>query len=210
LREGFLILYGLQRQKREGGMITPPLNSKIKVENDGGNDVVVIPQKPAGFFRYPVGVFMLVWLVAWALGWIYGVGALVTDGNSYRVFTLFWLPVWTVIGLFGIYYLYRIFQPAVPEKLVLARPALIYDSGIAPLKISYGAGVQSDAWKRLFQKRSTAAFGPDEIGTLKLRDIESGNRLTIDQGARRFELAAAATEAEREWLFKVLKAHYQV
>lgn len=189
-------------------MIAPPLNSKIRVEYVQGDQIIFIPQPQGGFFRFFIGAFMLFWIAAWALGWVYGVEAMVTGSNGNRAFLLFWLGAWTTGGLFAIYYLYRIFQAAVPEKIILSSPDLTYDSGIAPLRISYTFGSQRDVWKRLFQKRIRTTFDLSQIGTLKLRDVESGNRLTIDQGARRFDLAVSATEPEREWLYSVLKAHY--
>jgi len=189
-------------------MITPPLQSKIRVENADGNAMIIIPQRKGGFFRYLVGIFMLFWLGAWAVGWGIGVEAMVTEGNGYRAFILFWLGTWTVGGLFAMFYLYRLLQRAVPETIVLASPEPVYDSGIAPLRVSFTFGSQRDAWKRLLQKRYRTTFSLADLATLRLRDFESGNRLTIDQGVRRIDLAAGVNEPEREWLYGVLKSHY--
>jgi len=189
-------------------MVTPPANSKIRVEYVDGSDVIVIPQRKGGFFRYLVGLFMLFWIAAWAMGWAFGVGAMITGNNTYRAFLLFWLGAWTLGGLFAMYYLYRLFQPAVPETIVLASPEPAYDSGIAPLRVSFAFGSQRDAWRRLFQQRHRTTFSLSELDTLKIRDVESGNRLTIDQGARRLYLAESATEPEKEWLYGVLKSQY--
>jgi len=191
-------------------MVAPPANSKIRVESVDGNDMIVIPQRKCGFMRYVIGVFMLFWLGAWAVGWAIGVEAMVTGGNGYRAFMLFWLGTWTVGGLFAMYYLYRLFQPAVPETIVLANPEPLYDSGIAPLRVSFAIGSQRDAWKRLFQQRYRTTFSASELATLRLRDFASGNRLTIDQGARRLDLAASVNEPEREWLYNVLKERYRL
>jgi hypothetical protein len=40
-------------------------------------------------------------------------------------------------------------------------------------------------------------------------ETDSGNRLTLDVGARRIELGQAASEIEREWLFQTLTARYR-
>lgn len=51
-------------------------------------------------------------------------------------------------------------------------------------------------------------FTSAEMNSLKLRETDAGNRLTIDQGAHRIELAKSSTEIEREWLYDFLKDHY--
>ncbi len=50
----------------------------------------------------------------------------------------------------------------------------------------------------LFQKRAKTEFDLSDLKTLRLRELDSGNRLTIDQGNGRYDLAAAASEPERE------------
>jgi hypothetical protein len=42
------------------------------------------------------------------------------------------------------------------------------------------------------------------LQALRLRETESGNRSTINVDARRFDIAAAASEVEREWLARLL------
>ena len=44
--------------------------------------------------------------------------------------------------------------------------------------------------------------------TLTLRETDSGNRLTVDAGAKRIDIAVDDSEIEREWLFKILKKKY--
>jgi hypothetical protein len=65
-----------------------------------------------------------------------------------------------------------------------------------------------DAWKQLFKKRKKSEFSSEEMNTLKLREYGEGNRLTIDKGNQRIELAIGATELEREWLFETLSSKY--
>jgi len=60
----------------------------------------------------------------------------------------------------------------------------------------------------LFQKRIKTEFIREHIQTLKLREFGDGNRLTIDKGNKRIELASGATELEREWLQELIQRQY--
>ena len=40
------------------------------------------------------------------------------------------------------------------------------------------------------------------------RELSEGNRLTLDHGNERYELAIAATEPEREWLYNLIRSQY--
>ena len=95
-------------------------------------------------------------------------------------------------------------RPSILEKLLLNKPNFTIDTGVALFKMSFGV----DYWKLLFPKRTKATINSIEMKTLKLRETESGNRLTVDKGAKKIELAASATEIEREWLFGYLSDNY--
>jgi len=60
----------------------------------------------------------------------------------------------------------------------------------------------------MFPKREIVEFSSDELKSITLREFEKSNRLTIDSGAKRIELANAASEVEREWLYEYLKSYY--
>jgi hypothetical protein len=45
---------------------------------------------------------------------------------------------------------------------------------------------------------------------LRLRETESGNRLTIDVDAARIDIAPTASEVEREWLARLLAQRYSL
>ena len=84
------------------------------------------------------------------------------------------------------------------------------DVPLSPVFIVYGtfSNVQMDMWKRLFQRRLKTEFDQAQLKTLKLREFESGNRLTIDQGSKRIEIGTGASEPEREWLLELLQKEY--
>ncbi len=190
-------------------MIAPPNNTKIRIEyNQAGQQGIIIPQPSGGVFRFLIGAFMVFWLGGWAVAWKSTATELLKGTKGPQIFLIFWLCGWTVGGAFAIYFLYRIFRPSVSERLILSYPVMIYDSGVPPFQMSLSLGSQKDVWKRMFQRRTKVEFDRSSLKTLKLREVDSGNRLTIDQGNKRYDLAAGASEPEREWLFNVLNGQY--
>jgi hypothetical protein len=180
-----------------------PAGSDISIEYGEADPTVVIPAKGSPF-RYFGGVFMLVWLGAWAFGLV-AVFSQLMEGKG-GLFNVFWLCGWTVAGCLVAFSVYRIFRPPVPERLELRRGSIGYDSGIPPLK-DFARG-NMDYWKSLFVRRRRAEIDRAELQTLRLRETDGGNRLTIDIGGERVELAAQASEIEREWLAKMLAQRY--
>ncbi|KRR26732.1 hypothetical protein CQ14_20275 [Bradyrhizobium lablabi] len=124
-------------------------------------------------------------------------------------FLIFWLGGWTVGGIFAALTAYRIFRPTVPEALQLRRGSIAYDSGIPPLELNTQTRKSTrEYWSLVFAKRIRADFERPQLQTLRLRETESGNRLTIDLGAQRIELASQVSEVEREWLARLLAKRY--
>jgi len=190
-------------------MITKTKKKKIRIDyNQAGQQEIIIPQPSGGVFRFLIGAFMVFWLGGWAVGWKSAATELLKGTKGPEMFLIFWLAGWTVGGAFAIYFLYRIFRPSVQERMILSYPSMIYDSGIPPFQMSFSFGSQKDVWKRMFQRRTKTEFNRSDLKTLKLRELDSGNRLTIDQGNKRHDLAVGASEPEREWLFNVLNAQY--
>lgn len=106
------------------------------------------------------------------------------------------------------WYLFKIIRPSVPETLVFSNPVIVYDSGIAPFQMSFGFNSGMDMWKKFFQKRIKAEFDRTDIQTLKLREFQSGNRLTIDYKNKRIDVGTGIDEVEREWLFNYIQSKY--
>jgi hypothetical protein len=126
------------------------------------------------------------------------------------LFLVFWLGAWTVGGILAFFFLFRMLRPSVPETLLLSQHSITYDSGVAPFEFSFSLRSQRDVWKKLFQRRLKTEFDPIQIQALKLREFDTGNRLTIDQGNKRIEIATGASEPEREWLYEILKNEYKL
>lgn len=191
-------------------MISPPDGSKFTVDVEGGHQKIIMPQQSGGILRWFIGCFLLFWLGGWFVGWTSAASEIFEKAGKGATspFLIFWLCGWTLGGVMAMWILYRTFRPTVPEVIVLTRPEMLYDSGVAPFSFSLSLKSQMDFWKKLFQKRIKTAFSPSQLKTLKLREFDTGNRLTIDIGSKRIDLAAGASEPEREWLFDVLNKHY--
>jgi hypothetical protein len=115
-------------------------------------------------------------------------------------------------GIGAAYTLYRSFRPSVPETLTLRRSSIGYDSGIAPPQFNTYRRNQNpiSSWRSMFPKRRQAELDRSELQTLRLRETEAGNRLTVDVEAQRIEIASGASEVEREWLAGVLARRYSL
>jgi hypothetical protein len=189
--------------------ITPPAGSKISITTDGADPTIVIPNA-GGAARYFTGLFLLFWLGMWTIGFK-DAASKVISGNA-NGFLIFWLCGWTLGGIFAAFTLYRAFRPAVPESLELKRSSVAYDSGIPPLQFDSSMRYRKpkDAWNSAFPKRVRVDLDRRQLQSLRLRETESGNRLTIDMDAARLDLAPTASEVEREWLARLLAQRYSL
>jgi hypothetical protein len=213
--EGALVdlVFSIQRfQDREHMMamdLNPPAGSNISIGEDGGDPTIIIPAA-GGFSRYFVGLFMLFWLGMWQMGFR-AAGSQVMAGNA-PPFVIFWLAAWSLAGVAVVYTLYRVFRPSVPETLTLRRNSVGYDSGVAPPRFNSFQRNQNpiSAWRSTFPKRIRAEVEKKQLQSLRLRETESGNRLTLDLDADRLDLASTASEVEREWLARLLARRYSL
>jgi hypothetical protein len=149
---------------------------------------------------------MLVWLGGWFFGFTSASSQILSGTGGF--FLIFWLAGWTVGGAFAVSMLYRMFRPTVPETLKLRADGVTYDSGIPPLDVS--TMNRKDAWRSYWPKRTVVTISRQELRSLRLRETESENRLTVDVASARVDLARAASEVEREWLYRVLAERYSL
>jgi hypothetical protein len=193
--------------------LTPPSESKIEVvTNRSGFILLTLPADRRRFARIGISLFLLAWLGGWAFGWWMAFRQIVYGTKRPdEMFLIFWLAAWTVGGAWAIWCLYRFLRPIIPETLALAKPNLVYDSGVQPPPIFFGYWRgRTDYWKRMFEKRKRIEFSPQEISTLKLRDTSDANRLTLDHANERIDIGKGLTEIEREWLFHLLQSEYKL
>jgi hypothetical protein len=188
--------------------INPPAGSKILVVSDGADPTIVIPAASSPM-RYFTGLFLLCWLGGWALGEAHAISGILS--GKFTAFLIFWLGGWTLGGIFAAYSAYRSLRPPVPETLQLQSNGVAYDSGLPPVQFdSWRNGNTKNSWRSAFPKRVLADFDRRELQSLRLRETESGNRLTVDVEAERIEIASGASEVEREWLARVLARRYSL
>ena len=193
--------------------LEPPSGSRISVTPDGAHSVIVIPQGSGAPVRYLVGLGSLAWLGAW----LFAVGSAVSQLPSVQasprlaVHIFNWFAGYMLWGAFVAYVAYRAFRPPVPETLRLQPNGVIYDSGIPPLMIKLDVAYLKDIWRSIFpKKRIRAQLDLRTLASLRLRETDDGNRLTVDADASRLELARSASEVEREWLYELLARRYSL
>jgi len=184
----------------------PPDGSTVTISQHNGFEMITIPQSSGGVMRYFIGIFLLFWLGGWFMGFTSALDQIL-NGEA-NTFIIFWLGGWTIGGLFAAFFAYRLFKSPIPEKLLLNVPNLSYDSGIPPMQFNFHPANQKDYWKSLFAKQKKHEFLPSHLQTLALRDVDSGNRLTVDMGAQRIEISKGASEIEKEWLYGYLQQKY--
>lgn len=184
----------------------PPQGSTISVTSSGGKQIISIPFARQGSAPYFVAAFLTFWLVAWVAGGVSAAGQLVsTPAGPGSAFLVFWLCAWAVGLVLVIAQLRRIFQRSIPETIEVGAAGVTHDTGIAPFRMPASRTLP---WKSVFPKRITQTIDRRQLDTLRLREGDTRNRLTVDAGAQRVELASAATDVEREWLWKVLSDRY--
>ncbi|WP_028109819.1 hypothetical protein [Ferrimonas futtsuensis] len=187
--------------------LNPPIGSDIRLTTHNGHQLVVMPQESRGATRLFVPLFLSVWMVGWAFGWVSAAREVLAGEGG--LFLIVWLTGWTLGGAFAGYALLRSFKKPTPEQWLLAKPSLHIDTGLPPMRHVGRRGGRA-SWKEMFPQRQRFELTPTEMATLALRETDSGNRLTVDLGAQRIELAQTATEIEREWLYELLSLNYRI
>jgi hypothetical protein len=155
-------------------------------------------------------LWALVWfLVAWFL-----VAALASHpphGAMYvfYAFLFLWFIGWTVGGIRAALALYRLLRPSVAETLHLAAHGVMYDSGIRPPQgDDAGHASLKEAWKAALPKRVRVEIDRRALQSMRLRETDDGNRLTVDVDGQRLDIGKSASEIEREWLYRLLAKRY--
>ncbi|MCG7585831.1 hypothetical protein [Photobacterium sp. OFAV2-7] len=183
-----------------------PQDGNVEIGNLNGYELIGIKYSDTGHSSYFSAVFMLLWLGGWFLGFKSALTQLL-DGQ-FSLFLMFWLSAWTVAGVLVVCTIIRLFRKPVPEKILLNKPSLSIDTGIPPFRMNDKRNSQMEYIKDLFAKSKRFEISAEEIKSLSLRESEKGNRLTVDKGAHRIEIAKSATEIEREWLYNHIKQNY--
>ena len=197
--------------------LEPPSGFRISLTTDGTYPLIVIPHGNGGPMRY----FFVLFVLAWFCGWTAVFGSLalqllsallsgqILSGQT-QAFLVFWLVAWILGGAYAMYGLYRTLWPSVPESLTLMPNSVTYDFGIPPLQFNFGYKFQKEAWNCMFPKRRRMELDRRQLQSLRLRETNDGNRLTVDVDALRLDIGQSASEIEREWLHQLLANHYSL
>jgi hypothetical protein len=139
--------------------------------------------------------------------------------------------IYVFVG-FAIWHIYILVRPCRPETLVLMASGLDYDSGerrpeIAP-EVTTTTTTNGFAPNTFDPNMTTTSQSvgivlwnnapkpirfhapAQDIERLTLHREEHENRLTLDHGVDRIEIASDCTEIEREWLYGFVRAQYGV
>ena len=190
-------------------MIELPENSTIRLDRSQAQDTLVLPRKGSRLGRWVLGLVMTGWLVGWAFGWVSAASQLITRSGGVPaktwIFLSIWLTVWTIGGILVVWKLFGLIRPAVPEVLTFELDRIRYDSGVAPL-----APRPQKGFGMISEKRKKLVFERQDIQTLSLRELESGNRLTMDLSGQRISIGRDIGEPDREWLFLYIRTRYRL
>jgi len=194
---------------------TPPEGSQISVlATDVDAPTILIPA-PKNAKRYFPALFLMAWLVMWFVGLIMVVTVFLPDawsgaeGLRASAFIVAWIVGWTGAGVFAAYYLYLFLRPTVPASLRLARDGIDFDSGVQPPRFSTDLR-QGINLSDYFPRRVCRRIELRQLKSLRMRQFETGSRLTVDVGNERIEIGKWATDVERDWLFHLLEDRYPI
>jgi hypothetical protein len=183
-----------------------PTGSVIEDSVDQQGVALSWPHPPAGLWRYPAVVFIVVWLCVWAYAWV-----MVADqiGNGLvGGFHVFWLVLWTLGGGVAIWMLWALVRPTRPESVRLEIDRLRYDPGqraMTPGYWGWGWGWWGPPPSESPQKPRSVEAARSSIRGFVLERVGERQRLSFDNGADRVEIGAGLCEPEREWVFVVLQ-----
>jgi hypothetical protein len=147
---------------------------------------------------------MVCWLALWSSAFLV-MFAQLWSGRAPALLVVV-LAGWTLAGAFAMNIVYRTFRPSVPESLRLMANGVAYDSGVA---FGYASRSRNDDWRSLFPKRTHLEIDWRHLRSLYLRATDGGNRLTVDVGVRRLDIAGSG-EIEREWLYQLMAKRYSL
>lgn len=185
-----------------------PNETIIKIDQEGSFQKIIIPHQSCGFSRILFLLSLLFWLGGCLTIWFSKITLVFNTANPWNLTTIFWVVGWVVVGGGGLLFLFRLIRPPVPEVIILGVPHLYYDSGIPTFYFNFDSNSDNGFFDQLFFKRKRTVFNLDELETLNLNGGKTGKRLIIEKGKKKFEIAASASEVEKEWLFNTLKAKY--
>lgn len=185
-----------------------PKGSEIRLDRLNGYDVIELPLSDLDKSIHVLGYFLLAFIALWLIGFYSSLSNYFSSSCTSSLFLLVWLFFWTLGGAVFVGFTYRVFSETSPEKLLLNMPSLSIDTGNSFERVFSSGQAESFNVKTFFSKSRIIEFTPNDIKSIKLRQLKNGARLTIDKGIDRFSIGYGLTEIEKEWLYKYLKRRY--
>ena len=187
--------------------LEPPQGSKITVSEEGLERVIRIHRKHEGVMKIVIGFLLLFWLGGWFMGVYEDFEKLISSKGDISL--LIHAVAGLAAGLGAGYLLYFLFRPYAPETLRLGSDSVNYDTGFPAFHLELDfEEPKGKIWRPMLPKRIWIKLERQVLQTLKLREFDSGNRLTVDLNAERIDIGKTASEVEREWLYEVLSKTY--
>lgn len=189
-----------------------PNSSQMAIQQADNEKITTIPlaDNGSGIYKYLHAVLLILWLCAWAVMSLITVLRLFSGDANF--FLLFWFCAWLSGAIWPALIVYKIFRKPAPEKITINKDKLSYETIIAKdspfFSMNYFMRKDLVPLQNVSLKAKKFEFSTTELRTLKLRETQEGNRLTIDKDNTRIDLAVGATELEREWLSAYLQKFY--
>ena len=180
---------------------TLPPNSPIQINTANGHHVLTIPFDQSSGEKIYSGLS----LVASMCMYVYIYTFLATDFAGLETG---WFEIIVSIVLLAItgwtaFLLYMLFQDPVPQTLTLLEHSLLVDTGRPPVSMGGVLRVRIP-YRRQRQLEYTAR----QARLVKLQHIYSKNQLSIGDLIGGYNLAAGVSNADRQWLYNLLKREY--
>jgi len=193
----------------------PPQGTQIEQINDFDGMTLRWMPPPGGFLKFLPAAFLIIWLCGWAFGFAIAGREIINNANQrngVEWFLIIWLCGWSVGGIFGMYMLYHVLRPSLPESVTLDRYALKYDSGRINPFACLNFNLIGDPNRARYlgrallrNKRQQVEVDRNNIDAIVLERVGPRQRLTFDHGADRIDIGEILREPDREWLAEVLK-----
>jgi hypothetical protein len=201
----------------------PPEGSSFRFETtDEGWNRVSWRTAPPWYLRLGPAAFIGFWLMGWAAGEMFAIGALVgmfagagpfagaqNPGGGFQwfaaLFLIGWLGAWTVGGLAAMWALHKLLQRPRDESVTLADDELIYDPGSLSFEAIQNANNSRQTAQAFRKGIKPCTISLSQLGEIRLEHVGDAQRLSVDVGAERITIGQSLREPEREWLASALK-----
>lgn len=189
--------------------IRPPQGSEIETRRDSDGVTILIPPPRLPESGFAAVLFSLVWLGLWAVGWQAAYADIMHGKGGW--FVAVWLANWTIGGVWVAWFVSRLLRRPDRERLTLGPSGLAYDSGRPRPRVRFLSFRDEwmEPWERrwaeIFPKRVRAEVSKASLRSARLLTDQSGAHLVVDNDGRPTEIARYATDAEREWILRVVQ-----